>query len=53
MNCTFCSEIRKIIFGLINYIQASSQKGLKFKNRNNNKNNNNSSGSNNNPLTIN
>jgi four helix bundle protein len=35
-----CNEIRRIIFGLISYIQASSLKGTKFKNRKNNRNNN-------------
>jgi four helix bundle protein len=33
-----CNEIRRIIFGLIKYIEASSLKGTKFKNRKNNKN---------------
>ena len=37
-----CNEIRKMIFGLIKYIQAASLKGVKFKNRKNNKNNNSS-----------
>ena len=28
-----CNEIRKMIFGLINYIQKTNIKGVKFKNR--------------------
>jgi four helix bundle protein len=36
-----CDEIRRMIFGLIKYIQTSSTKGLKFKNRKNDKNNKN------------
>jgi four helix bundle protein len=38
-----CNEIRKMIFGLIKYIQSTTIKGLKFKNRKNKDNNNNSS----------
>jgi len=37
-----CGEIRRMIFGLIKYMQTSSTKGLIFKNRNNNKDNNHS-----------
>lgn len=42
-----CSEIQKIIFGLISYLKTSSLKGAKFKNRKGGKNNNNSSDPNN------